>query len=171
MKNIEIVSFLGETFSEVSGSFCSMPPNAKFLQMTFGTENVKVISPSKQAFEQRFTPNSIVHSSNFYKAPLPAGCTTKEFYKRSIFKRGFAYAHALIPLLLGQFGLIGLFLYLSVLAYLSYKAGFFGWLLFLVIMLSGLSLADPWQILNYFVFLIIGHARRLDTRGIKYERN
>lgn len=82
-----------------------------------------------------------------------------------------AYAHALIPLLLGQFGLIGLFLYLSVLAYLSYKAGFFGWLLFLVIMLSGLSLADPWQILNYFVFLIIGHARRLDTRGIKYERN
>lgn len=68
-----------------------------------------------------------------------------------------SYAHALIPLLLGQFGLIGLAVYLTFLMYFSFKGGFFGWLLFFSIFTSGFSLADPWQILNYFTFLIMAH--------------
>ncbi|MBD3842443.1 MAG: glycosyltransferase family 4 protein [Campylobacterales bacterium] len=85
----QVVAFLGETFLEVGGNFYSMPPNAKFLQMTFGEENVKVISPAAFAATLSFKPNSVIESTCFYEAPLPAGCTTKEFYKRSIFDRGF----------------------------------------------------------------------------------
>ncbi len=66
-----------------------------------------------------------------------------------------AYTHVLIPLLLGQIGIIGLTFYLSFFTYYSIKIGFFGSLLFFSIMLSGLSLADPWQIMNYFTFMIM----------------
>src|SRR5690606_3785470 len=70
------------------------------------------------------------------------------------YKEG-AYAHALIPLLIGQFGLIGLIAYFSFLIYLSFKVGFYGWLLSFAIFVSGLSLSDPWQVLNYFSFLVM----------------
>lgn len=84
------------------------------------------------------------------------------------YKEG-AYAHALIPLLLGQFGLIGLIAYFSLLIYLSFKIGFYGWLLFFTIFTSGLSLADPWQILNYFSFLIMAHHTSFNKKQVLYE--
>lgn len=86
---MKVLAFLGETFDEINNYFYSMPPNAKFLEMTFGECNVKIISPSKTVSILDFKPNSTIAGSNFYKAPLPPGCTTKEFYKRSIFQRGF----------------------------------------------------------------------------------
>lgn len=76
-----------------------------------------------------------------------------------------AYAHALIPLLLGQFGILGLVVYFTFFIYYSFKVGFFGWLLFFAIMFSGLSLADPWQVLNYFSFLIMAHFKRRSEYG------
>jgi glycosyltransferase involved in cell wall biosynthesis len=66
-----------------------MPPNAKFLQITFGVDNVKVASPASSAELTLRAKNSVVESNHFYKAPLPAGCSTKEFYKRAIFQPGF----------------------------------------------------------------------------------
>ena len=71
-----------------------------------------------------------------------------------------AYAHALIPLLLGQFGILGTILFFFFFIYYSFKIGFFGWLLFFAIVFSGFSLADPWQVLNYFVLLIMAHIKR-----------
>lgn len=89
MEGKKIVAFLGETFIEKEGSHYSMPPNAKFLQMTFGDSNVKIISPSEVSQSIKSKPNSVVDSLRFYKAPLPSGCTTKEFYRRTIFQPGF----------------------------------------------------------------------------------
>lgn len=83
-----------------------------------------------------------------------------------------SYAHALIPLLLGQFGIVGVSIYFSALIYYSFKVGFFGWLLFFAIIFSGVSLADPWQVLNYFCFLIMAHFIRLNgykKRGFRFE--
>lgn len=76
-----------------------------------------------------------------------------------------AYAHAFIPLFIGQYGLIGLLLYFSFWVYFSSKVGFFGWLLFFSFLLSGLSLADPWQILNYFAMLLMLRYIRVSEHG------
>lgn len=84
------------------------------------------------------------------------------------YKEG-AYAHALIPLLLGQFGLIGLTAYFSFLIYLCFKIGFYGWLLFFAIFVSGLSLADPWQVLNYFSFLVMARHTSFNKNQALYE--
>jgi hypothetical protein len=84
------------------------------------------------------------------------------------YKEG-AYAHALIPLLLGQFGLIGLIIYFYVLISMAKQGGFYGWLLFTALFISGLSLADPWQILNFYSFLMIGSIAQ-DLKLKKYKR-
>lgn len=76
-----------------------------------------------------------------------------------------AYAHSLIPLLLGQFGIVGVVLFLSVFIYLGIKIGFFGWLLFFSILLSGFSLADPWQILNYYPLLLMLQIKNYHNRN------
>src|SRR5690606_28920084 len=76
-----------------------------------------------------------------------------------------AYAHALIPLILGQFGILGVLVIIGFFSYYSFRIGFFGWLLFLVIMVSGLSLADPWQILNYISFLLMYHYKSTINRS------
>lgn len=92
----------------------------------------------------------------FFGYGLDVGGTIYSYQKDS-------YAHALIPVLLGQFGLLGLCIYFSFVIYMSFKIGFFGWLLFIAIFVSGLSLTDPWQILNYFSFLIMAHYIRVNN--------
>jgi hypothetical protein len=77
-----------------------------------------------------------------------------------------AYAHALLPLILGQFGLIGLIIYVFILIRLAVVSGFYGLLLLISIFICGLSLADPLQIMVYFAFLIMASFIRHD-----YNRN
>lgn len=79
------------------------------------------------------------------------------------YKEG-AYAHALIPLAIGQIGLIGLALYVSVTLYLSARAGFYGWMVFLIFFISGFSLVDLFQVLNFFVLLLFSAYLRAEEK-------
>jgi glycosyltransferase involved in cell wall biosynthesis len=84
-----VVAFLGETFYLKDDCYSSMPPNSKFLQMTFGEDNVKVISPVSDDSKKLKIKNSNVKQRNFYSPPMPANCSTKVFYKKVIFQRNF----------------------------------------------------------------------------------
>jgi glycosyltransferase involved in cell wall biosynthesis len=60
--------------------------------MTFGENNVKVISPVSSSDEKLKIQNSSIKLSNFYVAPIPPNCSTKDFYKRALFQKNF-YSH------------------------------------------------------------------------------
>lgn len=65
------------------------------------------------------------------------------------------YAHALIPLLLGEVGILGVFLYLAVVGFLAGGSGRFGAYFIITIVLNGFSLVDPWQILIFWGLLMM----------------
>ncbi|WP_105258038.1 glycosyltransferase family 4 protein [Pseudoalteromonas sp. T1lg88] len=89
----EIVAFVGETFNEVDGSYYATPTSAAFLQDCFGQDNVKVCSPvDKLANPERLSiqkSSTCVSKKRFYIPPLPANCTTKDFYKNALLRPGF----------------------------------------------------------------------------------
>ena len=86
---MKIVAFLGETFQLDHDKYVSMPPNARFLQLTFGENNVKIISPVSTNSKKVKVQNSKIKASHFYVAPIPENCSTKEFYKRVLFQKDF----------------------------------------------------------------------------------
>lgn len=86
---MKIVAFLGETFQLENNNYVSMPPNARFLQLTFGENNVKIISPVSESIKRVKVQNSKIKPSHFYTAPMPAHCSTKDFYKKALFQKGF----------------------------------------------------------------------------------
>lgn len=67
------------------------------------------------------------------------------------------YAHALIPLLIGEIGVIGCLLYHSALIYVLYKKISYFLYIIPVMMFCGLSLIYPWDSMYFFVitYLII----------------
>lgn len=84
---LTVVACLGETFVSYNDKFYSMPSNASFLQAAYGAENVKIISPSISVSNVEVNienMSSCVDQSKFYSAPVPAPCSTKDFYKTSI---------------------------------------------------------------------------------------
>lgn len=64
-----------------------------------------------------------------------------------------AYAHSIIPLLLGEVGIIGSFIYLLTFTVFCYKAGLYGGYIFFIFMVSGISFIDLWQV-TFFWSLI-----------------
>ena len=62
-----------------------------------------------------------------------------------------AYAHALIPLLLGEVGLVGMIVFFLSWSYLIYRFGFVVFLNFVAMFVCGLSLGDPWELIYYVV--------------------
>ncbi|WP_147281570.1 hypothetical protein [Vibrio owensii] len=65
------------------------------------------------------------------------------------------YAHALIPLLLGHVGLVGIILYISVLIYFfNFGGGKLVLLFFVPFFIMGFSLASPWEPAPFVFFLI-----------------
>lgn len=65
-----------------------------------------------------------------------------------------AYAHALIPLLLGQVGIIGCIVYFITWFFLIYRYGLPMFLGFFVLNLCGLSLADPWEVTYFYISVL-----------------
>ncbi|MFM4956267.1 hypothetical protein ACEUCD_11380 [Aeromonas veronii] len=67
------------------------------------------------------------------------------------------YAHALIPLLLGHVGIIGVVIYLLVMFYSAFIYGFrIGMIFFIPFLIMGLSLASPWEPAPFVFMLISG---------------
>ncbi|ENN9980421.1 hypothetical protein ACAS46_002072 [Vibrio vulnificus] len=62
-----------------------------------------------------------------------------------------AYAHALVPLLLGQVGILGCAIYFITWFCLISRYGFPMFLTFFVLNLCGLSLADPWEVTYFYI--------------------
>lgn len=81
----KIVAFLGETFYSKGSKYVTMPPNLRFLQLTFGEENIKVISPLNEEGKTKAI-NSFIDKDKFYVAPVPENYSTKTFYLNIILK-------------------------------------------------------------------------------------
>ncbi|PSU50936.1 hypothetical protein C9J12_02925 [Photobacterium frigidiphilum] len=62
-----------------------------------------------------------------------------------------AYAHALIPLLLGQIGLVGLLIYFLSWVGMILYFGFPMLVAFITLNFCGISLADPWEVIYFFI--------------------
>lgn len=69
-------------------------------------------------------------------------------------------AHAMIPQLLGEIGLLGLLLYLAFLLLITYRIQF-GFLFFISILLLGFSLFDSWEPLYFGIIGIVGGMNHL----------
>lgn len=76
------------------------------------------------------------------------------------------FAHALIPLLLGQIGFLGSVIYIMFLLYLTWLAGWYGFLILVVLIIPGFSLADPWQISYYYGFFLFYYYLKLKKSAV-----
>ncbi len=88
----KVVAFVGETFTKKNELYYTTPTSAAFLQDCFGEDNVKVCSPVnyKHSDEDVLGKASTkVKADYFYEPPLPPNCSTKDLYKKALFKRGF----------------------------------------------------------------------------------
>lgn len=79
------------------------------------------------------------------------------------------FAHAMIPLLLGQVGVIGLFLYISLVVEtaVNNKNGFLVWILCFVV---GFSLINPWAGYIFCTLALFGQGDSRKARLMQYER-
>ncbi|WP_324018271.1 hypothetical protein [Aeromonas caviae] len=66
-----------------------------------------------------------------------------------------AYAHSLIPLVLGEMGLVGVCLLIVIYCYIVAKIKRWGGLFIIITFLPGLSLIDPYQIMYVWVVALI----------------
>lgn len=71
------------------------------------------------------------------------------------------YAHALVPVLLGQIGIIGLLVYLISFTIMCFKSGTHGIVLLFSFLITGISLVDPWQIIYFWSALYMLHLKKI----------
>ncbi|WP_352283713.1 hypothetical protein [Pseudoalteromonas sp. Q18-MNA-CIBAN-0097] len=71
-----------------------------------------------------------------------------------------AYAHALLPLLLGQVGIVGTFIYFFTWLLMCKRFGFPVFLAFIILNLCGISLADPWEVIYFYVPIYASFVRQ-----------
>lgn len=76
------------------------------------------------------------------------------------------YAHALFPVLLGQIGLIGTFIYISLFIIMCVRSGIHGIVLLFTFFLTGISLVDPWQIIYFWSALYMLYLKRKSPHHI-----
>lgn len=73
------------------------------------------------------------------------------------------YAHALIPLVVGEMGIVGMVMVLALYIYMIVKFRVWGWLFTIITFVPGLSLIDPYQVMYYWTIVLLHHIRITDT--------
>ncbi|MEH8248230.1 hypothetical protein ACET9N_09215 [Aeromonas veronii] len=73
------------------------------------------------------------------------------------------YAHALIPLVVGEMGIVGMVMVLVLYIYMIVKFRVWGWLFTIITFVPGLSLIDPYQVMYYWTIVLLHHIRITDT--------
>lgn len=76
------------------------------------------------------------------------------------------YAHALIPLIVGEMGVIGMVLVLLLYTYMIMKFRLWGGLFAIITFIPGLSLIDPYQVMYYWVIILL---HNIKTKEIDYH--
>lgn len=76
------------------------------------------------------------------------------------------YAHALIPLIVGEMGVIGMVMVLVLYIYIIMKFRLWGWLFAIITFIPGLSLIDPYQVMYYWAVVLL---HNIKTKEIDYH--
>lgn len=73
------------------------------------------------------------------------------------------YAHALIPLVVGEMGAVGMVMVLALYIYMIVKFRIWGWLFTIITFIPGLSLIDPYQVMYYWAVVLLHNIKIKET--------
>ena len=69
------------------------------------------------------------------------------------------YAHAMIPLIVGEVGIVGMFFYISIIIYSYVKVGFDSLYITLPMIIAGMSLIYPYDAMYIYSMLLLFYVK------------